>query len=457
MKPIQKTANHNKKKSLLTGVFLRYKGADDIAKVSAALPEPTPYWGRIHEVKASLENISNLIPQALREGAESWLILYRSDMPQELLILPFPDPISGYHGREYYNQMGKKSDPGFPLFELIRGRSEWSAVRGYNNLKGDEEPWWPRPIPTRFQLLRINVPIDSLLDLHNSHQRDEGHRDIVYKFREVSQRIKIKREEMITSVLIAENNSRKDKLFLNFDNYIAEENIILFEYIQNKVKNKVTTPAIINRFEDIIDNETKIFLISAKTVEQFAREHLNDEFDFSLPGSGLWKAIERELNLSIVWYLRRCHGVVDKDPWVSIKNPSVGIMIKTRGRPVNLNDQEKGKNHLLKGIMLGNFRYMLLSSDINGICDEFGKFLDTSWLKFVAGKTEDSLPLIIKQIAEFRNKSAHISSMTQIQFEQLDDLILSPYKTPYESNLGKILQIKQNIYSYFSEMKDSEK
>ncbi|RLG28609.1 hypothetical protein DRO03_09475 [Methanosarcinales archaeon] len=157
-------------------------------------------------------------------------------------------------------------------------------------------------ITTVKRYLNIEDSYNSPSDIPKSHELEIELQKNITKFKMVSQRIKQRRNETIERVFNAENYSQRQEIRSNFDEYIEKENATIFEDIQSKFKDKVVVPPIIHDFKGIIDDETKKFLISAKTVEQFACEYLPEDFDFSLPGSGLWKAVERELNLSFVWY-----------------------------------------------------------------------------------------------------------------------------------------------------------
>lgn len=53
-----------------------------------------------------------------------------------------------------------------------------------------------------------------------------------------------------------------------------------------------------------LDPQSRRFLISSDKVWQAVQEQKLDYFDYALPGSGLWKSVERELNMSVIWLLR---------------------------------------------------------------------------------------------------------------------------------------------------------
>ncbi|KAF5415309.1 MAG: hypothetical protein C5S48_06305 [Candidatus Methanogaster sp.] len=437
----------------LTGVFLRYSGASYIAEVQAALRDLKPYWSEIREVEANFEIVSNLIPMALQEGAESWLILYRSDKPQELLILPFPDPAAKYYTRNGKSvKLGGGSDLAvLPLLELIRGDwDKWFADIGYRNLKRNlspKEPWWPRPLITRFQLVRINTSLDSLLRMPEVRRQPVEQQGIQHALKEASQRIQQQRNEVLAHVLEAEDEDHKQELITKFEEHIIEENNRLFDCLQSTREGKIIIPSIVRSFEEIIDDETKRFLISAETVEKFACEQFLEGFDFSLPGSGLWRAVERELNLSLVWYVRYCYGIVGNDPMIATENPSVRITIQAGSRGVNLNEREKGNSCRLRGITLGGIEYILRSSHDNGVAAKFQPVVGEEWLRFMTEK-EGGLITALQRIRRIRNRHAHISAMSQVQYQQLHDLIFSPEEDVSESVLERVLRMKINILEY---------
>jgi len=335
-----------------------------------------------------------------------------------------------------------------PLLELIRGDwDKWFADIGYRNLKRNlspKEPWWPRPLITRFQLVHTNTSLDSSLRMPEVRRQPVEQQGIQHALKEASQRIQQQRNEVLAHVLEAEDEDYKQELITKFEEHIVEENNRLFDRLQSTREGKIVIPPIIRSFEEIIDDETERFLISAKTVEKFACEQFLEGFDFSLPGSGLWRAVERELNLSLVWYLRYCYVIVGNDPMIATENPSVRITIQAGSRGVNLNEREKRKSRRLRGITLGGIEHILRSSHDNGVAAKFQPVVEKRWLGFMT-KEEGGLITALQRIGKIRNRHAHISAMSQVQYQQLYDLILSPEEDVSESVLGKIIRMKINI------------
>lgn len=153
--------NRPNNRQVRAGVFLYYEGADYISQVSAILQdfEPTPYWGKIRNIKANSGIVSNLIPFALQDGADSWLILYRIDVQEEFLVLPFPVE------EDLPLMTDTKAIRGYisALMEVVLGGQEhWYPFNGFRNLienlKQESYSILRRPFPKRFQVVRVNKP-----------------------------------------------------------------------------------------------------------------------------------------------------------------------------------------------------------------------------------------------------------------------------------------------------------
>ncbi|WP_187329484.1 hypothetical protein [Halomicronema hongdechloris] len=148
------------------GIFLYYESPAN-ERICAFLShwEPVPYWGKIQGVKATHQIASRLIPKEMQEGAESWLILYRANVPGELLVLPFPDeetPSSLNDPQKFGNYLSG-------LLEYIYGGNRnWYPYNGFRNLieyiQRGRTYSFPHPIPPRkFQVVRFDSPLEELL------------------------------------------------------------------------------------------------------------------------------------------------------------------------------------------------------------------------------------------------------------------------------------------------------
>ena len=429
------------------GIYLYLESAAH-EKVAAYLQDwqPSSYWGRIQGVRVTHSVVSSLIPKALQEGATSWLVLYRANLPQQLLVLPFPesDNITILDDPEDFGRSLSS------LLEYVHGgnydtyrNSDWYPYNGFRNLTGyiKRKKKYPDPVlPQRFQVIQHHKPLEELLKKPEIHLYDEEHRETVTVFTRASQRIQQSRDELLTLLLTARHEEQIQEMLQDFEASLLEESSRLSEAIDKKI------PTIIKAFESVLDDETKIFLISAETVARFARRQLSDDFDFSLCGCGLWKAVERELNSSLIWYLRFVKGVADKDRKPVVGMSRAGVNYEAGSKTVNIDRRERGSMEF-EGITLGYIKYLLRSARDNNIAEEVRPALETKTelLQFVFESGKGGLAHFIGQVANIRNGHAHIKAMNENAYQELHAVILDPDGKPAESLLGKILEMKRAI------------
>lgn len=208
----------------------------------------------------------------------------------------------------------------------------------------------------------------------------------------------------------------------------------------------------------IIDETTRRFVASALCVEQFACEYLDQEtFDFALPGSGLWKAFERALNLSVVAALRREAGIIDSDPLLATgpngkSREQVLAVSDVNGphktgdpRGVNLNCRQHDSKSELQGVSLGQIMWIIerawdtappgtrkryipvqrtLSAYLSHAVD--GSSLCSYVVGDVPGASPCSSELIeaLKIVHRLRNPPSHISTMSETKYNDLREILL---------------------------------
>lgn len=439
---MQVAKNTPNNRQVLVGVFLYYEGADYISKVSAALQdfELTRYWGKIRNIKANSGMVSNLIPFALQDGAESWLILYRIDVQEQFLVLPFlveedlPLMTDTEAIRRYISA----------LMEVVHGGQEqWYPLNGFRNLIENLKRDF-HPIPRRFQVVRVNKPFQDLFQERDVFSQQTVQQEIVNTLTRTSQHIQQRRNETLELALADEQS--KQSALQDFETFIIKESKQLSELIIARHSAREVVPQIVHDFANVMDEETKRFLISAETVAHFAKKHLRDGFDFSVAGCGLWKAVERELNLSLIWHLRRHRGIAENEPLKAVvdEDPE-GVKVGA----VNLDEREQKGAYQFKGIMLGDTEFMLRAARRNGIVQEITTALDEQLATFVLSQETNSLASAIKELRTIRNGYAHIRAMPYPQYQCLHSLVISVNDKPYDSLLRKVLEIKTAIVHYW--------
>ena len=435
---------------MVNGVFLYIHGAAYVEETIAALRN----FGldiRTREIKANSEVISNLVPNALQRAAESWLILHLPDRQQELIILPFPD-------RNYLQRLRYPENFHGYLADLI------PSVEGYLKLT-HENFYIPPDFIGRFQYIRHGSVLDSLLPEVSNVPGSEAESQIQSKLLRTSQSIQQQRSEILSEVLRRLGGQPvPDRVFIDrlvntLDEAFVVKNDEIFQYLKTTHGAIEVVPPIVRDFEDVIHKETKKFLITSETVRKFADDYSPSNFDYSAPGCGFWKAVERELNLSLVLYLRQQKNIANIDiPRRGIISPRIKVRIQTGDDySVNLNERERKGSGILSDLMLGPMMHMLRWCTINGIRKDLEDLgLTDDMLSYLLGRNHqarsplprtsvDTLPWHLRKLITLRNGHAHTSAMSRRQFNKLRNLVLPSSSNP-ETCLIKILQLKRKVF-----------
>ena len=399
-------------------VFLYYPEGAYIQEARTNLNELEP---NIRMVKATPEIVSNLVPYHLQHSAESWLIFYRRDRQQELLISPLKNT------NETYSR-GNLAD----LIPILK--------RFFGENRRIIPPEWVG----QFEYLHIDASLDSLLDLVQIQQSEgqESVQNAIFLFQQISQDIQKTRTDELRRAAASGNFRLLNKL----DNILSDAADKLFKFISGKCFREVV-PEIVKDFAGIMDPTTKRFLITSETVQEFARQHKPANFDYSAPGCGLWKAVERELNLSLILHLRRSGGVITNvyHPWKKSANAPGKFPILIGEKASQDLSETKGSENL-EGIMLGPMELMLEWEHCNTVKEKLGNFSTLKGKPYLP----TSFPEDLKQIRTLRNGHAHISAMSKQKFNELRNLVLpSPSGKEASTCLLEILQLKETIFDYW--------
>ena len=440
----------NKPQQQRVGALLHYKTAE-YERISSFLKnwQPTPYWGKIRYIPVTPQIVDRFIPKELQNNVISWLILYRETLPQELLILPFPET-------EYKSLLHDQERFSRGLLELLKylllPNENWYPYNGFRNLieylnKKQPFPHQPRILPKRFQVIRISEPFDVLLKQPQSipSVQEGSKQEIINSFTEIVQTIQQERNETFKALLTAENEDDIHKIVEGFEALLWHKSSLFAELVFKTDLQKII-PQIVHDFENIMDEQTKQFLISAETIISFINKHSLNAFDFSMAGCGLWKAIERELNLSIICLIRRKHHIVRDECLKAIAD--IEVKLRAGERKVNIWERESSASNELKGIEIGRIAYLIESAKINTVeatIQAMNPALDAELLMFVLGLKTDNLSSQLKQLAQIRNGHAHIKAMSEDKYLELYKLVLEPTANSGESLLGRILRVKLTI------------
>jgi hypothetical protein len=440
----------------IQGLFLTTSDAEEVATHWAAIePAARAYQADLRRVTWTPGLVAAVIPEALRRDTRSWLVLHRPDRDQELLIIPYPDATV----MENVTTVGGLGQHASLTMEEIRGAGDrpWFADWGFSNLSRLKAGRTDRP-PLhidRFQVVSIETPLEEL------RERESGGREETRQLlRQASADVRERRGAVLARLIDAEDPARRGELLAELEEFLVSRNLEIAERAARYTDDR-TTSNLVSEFRDLLDPESRRFLSSSEAVKNFAMGSLSEDFDYSLPASGLWKTVERELNLSLVWFLRIRKNVADiHSTWDAKLPPHLWVEIETeRDGRVNLNRHAGYGSGRLLGLMLGDVRFMLQNGTINGIHDDLkGLGSDTAFVNRVLpyllsspGNSTSwvgSLPWLLKKVADIRNRHAHVEPMQRTVFENLEDLLLSPKHDPWSSHLGRILEVKRRVLSY---------
>lgn len=300
-----------------------------------------------------------------------------------------------------------------------------------------------------FHILEFDFHI---LEIDMNFENDKNSIDFVYDFEELqreideevetgkieyisekySHDIQVKRTEFITEILNSDSAENSEDAFSGLDAFMLEESDEFNQNIEEYISQDVQE--LLDEFEGVLAEDSKKFLKSSSSIYRYCKDKKFEHFDYSMPGSGLWKLVELELNTSFVWYIRIQKKVCSYTcPWSPLfdRKTDIAHQIDKRKR-VRLNQYEPSEDKL-QGVMLGGIKLLMSDQDIK---EYFTDFVN------VESYVEEDF---IQQIIDFRNEHAHIKAMTQKKYEELDRLLFS--KIDGLSFLHRLLTFKRIIQS----------
>lgn len=249
------------------------------------------------------------------------------------------------------------------------------------------------------------------------------------------------RSKLIIELLNSENLENKEEVFSELDQTLLESAEKLVEKIEETISPEIQK--ILAIYNDILHPHSIKFLKSSSSIYNHYKDKNYEHFDYSMPGSGLWKLVELELNTSFSWFLRIKSNVCNNTcPWTNISNARRSITQDlTNGKKVKLNQFEHNDTTKLQGIMLGGI--ILLLKDSKTI-EEFDEINDIDRIFFVSKLTD-----FLSKIIDLRNDHAHIKAMSLEKYNELFDLLFDSSEIE-DTNLFKLLEFKKSIKNFMS-------
>lgn len=287
-----------------------------------------------------------------------------------------------------------------------------------------------------------------ILQIDMNFDKEDNNIDFKYDFEQIEKKIDKEKEEnefqkilkdstneianqrtaLITKLLNSENLEEKEEVFSELDNDLLKSAENLSDKIEEKISPEVEK--ILLDYEDILEEDSVKFLKSSSSIYNYYKDRKLDHFDYSMPGSGLWKLVELELNTSFVWYIRIKNGVCDKKSFCkSILDEDIERNIKW----VKLNEYDYKKDGItLKSLMLGQIKFLSGNHTVK-------KYFSND---FISNELFD----LLKNIIDLRNEHAHIKAMSLDKFEELYKLLFE--ESEESTNIKRLLEFKKSIKEY---------
>ncbi len=259
----------------------------------------------------------------------------------------------------------------------------------------------------------------------------------------LSETISNTRTETLSKLIEAEDSEEKEVLKAELDTTLLDSAISLSEQLEEE-KNLPEIEKILNKYETVLEEESKKFLKSSSVIYSYYKEKAYEHFDYSMPGSGFWKLIELELNTSFIWYLRIQSNVCDNSsPWVKVcsKNKRIEQNLDN-GKKVLLTQSDKQDKTKLQSVMFGGIKLLL---EDKTTLDEFDTFFEQHKSEELFIKND--LMQLIEQVSILRNEHAHIKAMSLEKFEQLWNLLFNKNNSSITS-LEEIMEFKKKMRAF---------
>lgn len=432
---------------------------------------------QVRRVTSTPGQITQLVVGHWVKDGDGWLVFHARQSPH-MLAVQFPLSVDSTrittYGRdevEYYaSQAEEVLFPGRNLYALILREGEFSEFSF--GLFG--EPQLVQHI--RANPAEIRAAIDSLAR-HSKQQQDGAHARIAEAIEAVNERLTDARRTKISQALATKRQSERSRILEELDNTICAESLGLAELISGEFGDGTGSDPVIDSFlakySDVLDKESLAFLRSSSTLLWYAHRIDTDDFDYALAASGIWKALEREVNSTIIGKLRIHDGLASpQDVWSPLGGVSTRVPYKskgyshkdrtaTQGPPIDIAKLErrtrrKTVSSRFGNITLGALADLMRGAEDNGVSRILEEFaaevgLPEQITQFALSRSpsggqsvEEGLIWLLDDSSDIRNEHAHISKMSKKVAEELETLVLAEGDDPESlSRLAKILEIKK--------------
>ncbi|MBD3329768.1 hypothetical protein GF357_04725 [Candidatus Dojkabacteria bacterium] len=245
----------------------------------------------------------------------------------------------------------------------------------------------------------------------------------------------------------------REKLTQDFDDFLLTQR----DHLTRRIRSSFQIPQELNLYNDILESNSRAALESSEALWNYFRINpYENKGDYSICGIGLWKALEIELNRTVVDTLRVHHGIANTGTPSVIqlveykdKYKEVGWFGSQGYKPVIINPYTDSDPEIrqkqLKGITLGTLAALLQGISRNNLNSLIAKIkinlatTDTSHLDFITNVGEQ-VQIITNR---YRNVHAHLRQMDRNTYKSFRQLMLDDNQP--HSPLFRILECKREL------------
>ena len=255
------------------------------------------------------------------------------------------------------------------------------------------------------------------------------------------------KNDILDSKLVSNLEKVSNQVFEKF----SEEDILNHGSCES-IKNFLTT------YQDSLEEECYKFIISAASIIFYSSKYLEvDSFDYSLQASGLWKAIEVELNASLIYLIRYKMSICTAAKYYEkhencLSRQCIVTSKAPRTFKVWLTNSRNNKKNL-DNVLLGSFPFLL-----NNIIDETsdGGAMKTIYSDFEGTEGEDNFDGYIsifksftEEIVGIRNPYVHKDSMNIQVFEEFINRVFNEDIEQFDFN--DLIKFKLKVKQFIEE------
>ena len=215
------------------------------------------------------------------------------------------------------------------------------------------------------------------------------------------------------------------------------------------IKNFLTT------YKDSLEEECYKFIISAASIIFYSSKYLEvDSFDYSLQASGLWKAIEVELNASLIHLIRYEMSICTADKYYEKqKNCLLSQCIITSRSPKNFKvwlTNRRNEENKLDNILLGSFPHLLSnildSTNNDGVMKTIYSDFNGVELEDIANGYISTFKSFTEEIVNIRNPYVHKDSMDIQVFERFINRVFN--ENPEQFDFNDLIKFKLKVKQF---------